>query len=471
MSPSMDNRIFVELPTTINAGGQHVSHSSNAKANAGESFISQNGNSWIDFTSVVANANVCVKAFTKTASNPQVMLQGIDNLGRDYESDAVHALDDLKAQMFGYNEEFVEEQAQQGGFLFGEMTLGSAAPSVLPDLNTNHNYAEGCVLPERYDLRDEGCLTAVRDQGQLGTCWTFAAYGSLESAILKSSATSASLSSDGLSQGAGSAASIVLDPSMYVMAEGNQIQITATVLPYGSNEKLIWTSSNTAVATVSSRGLVTAVAQGYAHITATTADGSVSANCPVMVTKGDLVSEIRLNSGQKELWAGESLLIDYEVSPSTARDQEVTWSVSDESVASIDQFGMLTAKRFGTVTVTATSADGNVQKSITVEIQDDRWYLTEVTNNGLAVQNHVLSGSLSINVVNQAEEQSFCKIMVVVYDGDGRYLTSYVKDATLTLGDNPVTFSDIHVDDVSEDYRVKVFTLDQQSYTPLSPWA
>lgn len=40
----------------------------------------------------------------------------------------------------------------------------------------------GC--PTRYDLRDEGRVTAVRNQGKFPTCWAFATYGSLESAIL-----------------------------------------------------------------------------------------------------------------------------------------------------------------------------------------------------------------------------------------------------------------------------------------------
>lgn len=61
-------------------------------------------------------------------------------------------------------------------------------------------------------------------------------------------------------------------------------QLTATILPSdASNKSVTWLSSNPSVATVSSTGLVTAVAYGTAVITATTQDGGKTASCPVVV--------------------------------------------------------------------------------------------------------------------------------------------------------------------------------------------
>jgi transglutaminase/protease-like cytokinesis protein 3 len=66
---------------------------------------------------------------------------------------------------------------------------------------------------------------------------------------------------------------------------GNSFTLTATVTPANAtNQKVSWTSSNEAVATVDASGKVTAVAAGNATITVTTEDGSKKATCTVTVT-------------------------------------------------------------------------------------------------------------------------------------------------------------------------------------------
>lgn len=83
------------------------------------------------------------------------------------------------------------------------------------------------------------------------------------------------------------ATTIELDKSETELTEGNYFQLKATVLPEDATNKAVtWTSSNKDVATVSQKGLVTAVAPGSAMITVMTIDGSdLSATCAVTVTK------------------------------------------------------------------------------------------------------------------------------------------------------------------------------------------
>jgi hypothetical protein len=65
-------------------------------------------------------------------------------------------------------------------------------------------------------------------------------------------------------------------------------QLTAIISPSAAlNKDVIWTSSNTSVASVSSTGLVTAVAAGNAEVTATTSDGNMISTYPVEVVSPD----------------------------------------------------------------------------------------------------------------------------------------------------------------------------------------
>lgn len=66
--------------------------------------------------------------------------------------------------------------------------------------------------------------------------------------------------------------------------QNNPLQLRATIIPSNAtNKKVVWKSSNTKVAIVSSSGLVTAKGIGSATITATTSDGSKVASCIVKI--------------------------------------------------------------------------------------------------------------------------------------------------------------------------------------------
>ncbi len=79
---------------------------------------------------------------------------------------------------------------------------------------------------------------------------------------------------------------VSLDKSELSLSEGDKATLTATVTPAdATNQNVTWTSDNTAVATVSDAGLVTAVAVGTATITVTTEDGAHTATCAVTVTE------------------------------------------------------------------------------------------------------------------------------------------------------------------------------------------
>jgi uncharacterized protein YjdB len=77
---------------------------------------------------------------------------------------------------------------------------------------------------------------------------------------------------------------VTLNQSTRTIDEGNTASLTATVQPSNAtNKNVTWSSANPGVATVSSSGVVTAVAPGNTVITVTTQDGNRTANCAVTV--------------------------------------------------------------------------------------------------------------------------------------------------------------------------------------------
>ena len=78
-------------------------------------------------------------------------------------------------------------------------------------------------------------------------------------------------------------AGVILTPSSTTIKEGAFIELVPTISPANAaNKNVIWTSNNTAVATVNN-GVVTGVSPGSAIITVTTEDGGKTATCSVVV--------------------------------------------------------------------------------------------------------------------------------------------------------------------------------------------
>lgn len=84
-------------------------------------------------------------------------------------------------------------EEQDFGFVPTVLDMG-----YLQNLNDNLTQGVGAALPASYDLRGQGALTPVRDQGSYGNCWAFAALGSLESWVLKSEGAALDLSENHL---------------------------------------------------------------------------------------------------------------------------------------------------------------------------------------------------------------------------------------------------------------------------------
>ncbi len=135
--------------------------------------------------------------------------------------------------------------------------------------------------------------------------------------------------------------------------------LTPTILPENaSDKKLTWSSSDTAVATVTQSGKVAAISPGSVTITCKTTDGSnLSASCKVTV--GKKVESLRLNAATIKWAVGKSGSFKPTITPSDATNKTLSWTSSNPSVATITSSGKLTAKAIGTTTITCKTTDGS----------------------------------------------------------------------------------------------------------------
>jgi uncharacterized protein YjdB len=136
-----------------------------------------------------------------------------------------------------------------------------------------------------------------------------------------------------------------------------------------------WTSSDESVATVDETGTVTAVAAGEADVTASVKDADIAASThiKVVVTPTDVVAPESIDL----VTNGENTKsLDAKLVPADATDVKLAYESSDESIATVDETGKVTAVANGECTITtyvvadAKDADASELSAVAVEAAD-----------------------------------------------------------------------------------------------------
>ena len=146
---------------------------------------------------------------------------------------------------------------------------------------------------------------------------------------------------------------------------GRTLELSATVTPPGAtNKDISWSSTNSSVASVSAAGLVTALSEGTTTITAS-ADGK-KGECKVSVVKVPImVTEVKLDKAELTLYECDEETLTATVLPDDATDKTVTWTSSDNSIATIES-GKVKAVKKGEATITAKAGDKTAKAKIVV---------------------------------------------------------------------------------------------------------
>ncbi len=152
---------------------------------------------------------------------------------------------------------------------------------------------------------------------------------------------------------------VTINRTSATIAPGKTVTIVPTVYPSNATNKTVrWTTSNSAVATVSSSGVVKGVADGKAVIGCVTNDGGFVAVCVVEV-KTVLPIGVMLDKSNVRANVGVSFKITATIVPETATNKTVVWTSSDTAVAKVDSTGKVTPVGKGTCEIKARTVSGN----------------------------------------------------------------------------------------------------------------
>lgn len=163
--------------------------------------------------------------------------------------------------------------------------------------------------------------------------------------------------------------SIKLTEDNLTIEPGRKRQIEAVINPAGYNHLLQYKSDNPAVAAVSDGGMITALSEGTATITASIAN--VEAKVEVTVAQKDIKLEaITLNKLNLDLLPGEKERIAVRYIPlNTTESKDVTWTSSNPSIASVTG-GAITALKGGKTIITAAVGTHTASCTVTVNADD-----------------------------------------------------------------------------------------------------
>lgn len=214
---------------------------------------------------------------------------------------------------------------------------------------------------------------------------------------------------DNGNDGGGEVTVSIADKSVTEVYEGRTLQLAAAKSP--ESVEVTWATSDAEVATVSESGLVTGVKAGKATISVKVGDETKDS---VEITVKPVTVAID-GSETAEIYVTRTVQLTVTKAPA---DAAITWTSSDDEVATVSENGLVTGVKGGEATITATS--GNASDSITVTVKDT------VINAAVNADKFDMSGLYQDNAVLSGSQNSF-----VVFNGEASQY--YVASATVKV--------------------------------------
>lgn len=167
-----------------------------------------------------------------------------------------------------------------------------------------------------------------------------------------------------------SAVSYELKPAHKEIIVGDTYTLEAVFTPADTtNQDVTFYSSNEAVATIDNDGLVTGVAVGEAVLIGRSDDGAMVATATVTVVRAPiLVEDFTIEPSAAEVEVGSTFYINPVFTPVDADNQNVTYQSADATIATVDEYGLVTGVSVGKTTIICQSEEGNINAVCNVTV-------------------------------------------------------------------------------------------------------
>lgn len=162
------------------------------------------------------------------------------------------------------------------------------------------------------------------------------------------------------------AKSIKLNYTELTLVSEQESQLSYTISPSNvSNKTVKWISSNNEIATVNEEGLVKAIKKGIVDIEIKT-ENNIRAVCKLTIKAKIIeIENISFADQKLNLVQGKTKQLTINIIPENASLKTITYKSANTAIATIDEKGLLTAKKIGEVEITATS---NNKKTTTCKV-------------------------------------------------------------------------------------------------------
>jgi len=173
---------------------------------------------------------------------------------------------------------------------------------------------------------------------------------------------------------------ITLSKDTVNLVIGAQASITVTLNPSNAvDTALVFSSSDSTIAKVKKPGFITGLKVGKAVITVKNSANTVSKTCVVNVLPVGVTS-VTLNKTTLNILINNTDSVKATVLSVNATYSNITWTSSDNTTASVNSKGIITAIKLGTVTITATSQDGKFSAACKVTVRDMVFFIDAIAN-------------------------------------------------------------------------------------------